>query len=175
MQGRDKDWKVWESQEVECKAEKVCEARLEGLMPGLQNFLVCSRDHRFSGMMWVFYVYTISLFLGGTMNWTRVRKSTSLEQGTLGPELSLLVIGMGKEAPTRGNAFCHDQGRVTRMALDMGWREQDRVQEDHKVLKLNRNPSQNRNPTVRFPHSWWVVCLFWRLGWFQPRLLINAN
>lgn len=59
----------------------------------------------------------------------------------MGPELSLLVIGMEKEAPTRGNAFCHDQDRVTRMALDMGWREQDRVQEDHKVLKLNRNPS----------------------------------
>lgn len=30
------------------------------------------------------------------------------------------------------------------MALDMGWREQGRVQEDHKVLELNRNPSCSR-------------------------------
>ena len=28
MYGGDKDWKVWESQEVECKAEKVREAGL---------------------------------------------------------------------------------------------------------------------------------------------------
>lgn len=146
-------------------------------MPGLQNFLVCSRDHRFSGTMCVFYVQTISLFLVGTMNWTRVRKSTSLEQGTLGPELSLLVIGMGKKAPARGNAFCCGQGRVTRMALDMGWREQGRVQEDHKVLKLNRNPSQNRNSTVRL--STFLVCclpfLDARLVLAQGWLLISAN
>lgn len=33
---------------------------------------------------------------------------------------------------------------MTWVALDKRWREQHRIEEDHKVLKLNRNPSCSR-------------------------------